>query len=623
MMEKCVLVLLLLLATCRATSPSASQRKEPFALRISCGARENNRTRPTNTLWLKDFAYTGGIPGKVKRRSYIAPPLPTLRYFPLSVGPENCYNINRIPNGHYSVRVFFALVDPDLEPLFDISIEGTQFHSLKPGWSSIDEQSFAEALLFVTDNSASVCFHSTGHGDPSILSIEILQVDENAYHFGPQWGKGTILRTAKRLTCGNAQVAFDEDYNGSHWGGDRFWTGIKTFGQSSDKPRSVETSIKQASIPPNFYPAKLYQSAIVGTDDLPDLSYSIEVDPNKNYSIWLHFAEIDPSINGKGQRVFDILINGDVEFKNVDIINITGEKFAALVLNKTVAVNGRTLTITIRSVRGYAIINAIEVFEVIATEFQTSAEEVRALQSLKNALGLPLRFGWNGDPCVPQQHPWSGVDCQFDRSSGKWVIDGLGLDNQGLKGFIPTDISRLQHLQSINLSVNSIKGGIPSSIGTITGLVTLDLSYNLLNGSIPESLSQLTLLRRLNLNGNFLSGRVPAKLGGIPLHGASFNFTANAGLCGIPGLPTCGPHLSTGSKVGIAIGVFVSFLLILGCLIIWWKRRQNILRAQKLAAREAPYAKARTHFVRDVQMTRPQVHDHSRVAADNGPRLLS
>lgn len=41
------------------------------------------------------------------------------------------------------------------------------------------------------------------------------------------------------------------------------------------------------------------------------------------------------------------------------------------------------------------------------------------------------------------------------------------------------------------------------------------------------------------------------------------------------------------------------------------------------AAREAPYAKARTHFVRDVQMTRPQVHDHSRIAAENGPRLLS
>lgn len=50
---------------------------------------------------------------------------------------------------------------------------------------------------------------------------------------------------------------------------------------------------------------------------------------------------------------------------------------------------------------------------------------VSALQALKSALGLPLRFGWNGDPCVPQQHPWSGADCQFDATSSKWVIDGL------------------------------------------------------------------------------------------------------------------------------------------------------------------------------------------------------
>lgn len=50
---------------------------------------------------------------------------------------------------------------------------------------------------------------------------------------------------------------------------------------------------------------------------------------------------------------------------------------------------------------------------------------VRALQSLKSALSLPLRFGWNGDPCVPQQHPWSGADCHFDSANGKWFIDGL------------------------------------------------------------------------------------------------------------------------------------------------------------------------------------------------------
>ena len=40
-------------------------------------------------------------------------------------------------------------------------------------------------------------------------------------------------------------------------------------------------------------------------------------------------------------------------------------------------------------------------------------------------------------------------------------------------------------------------------------------------------------------------------------------------------------------------------------------------------ARDAPYAKARTHLSRDIQMSRPNNHGHSRTAAENGPSLLS
>ncbi|KAF8391315.1 hypothetical protein HHK36_023619 [Tetracentron sinense] len=596
-------------------------------MRLSCGAHFNVHTPPTNTLWFSDFGYTGGRPANATLPSYISPRLKTLRYFPLSDGPENCYNINKVPNGHYSVRIFFGLVaDPNFEnePLFDVSVEGTQINSLRSGWSSHDDESFAEALVIITDGSVSLCFHSTGHGDPAILSIEILQVDDKAYYFGPQQGQGIILRTSQRLNCGAMEEKFDQDYSGDPWGGDRFWNPIPTFGQNSDQAISTKNSIKQASVSPNFYPEILYQTALLSTDSQPDLSYTMYVDPNRNYSIWLHFAEIDPEVTGEGQRIFDILINGDIAFKDVDIIHMSGDRFTAIVLNKTVPVNGRTLTLTMHPTKGsQAIINAIEVFEVIIAESKTLLEEVKAMQTLKNALGLPLRFGWNGDPCVPQQHPWSGADCQFDGISSKWVIDGLGLDNQALSGFLPNDISMLRHLQSINLSGNGIHGSIPSSLGTIAGLETLDLSYNSFNGSIPESLGQLKSLRRLNLNSNSLSGRVPAALGGRLLHGASFNFTTNAGLCGIPGLPTCGPHLSTGAKIGIALGVSVAFLLIVICSVCWWKRRQNILRSQRIAARDAPYAKARTHFVRDVQMTRHHGHDHSRTATENGPSLLS
>lgn len=64
------------------------------------------------------------------------------------------------------------------------------------------------------------------------------------------------------------------------------------------------------------------------------------------------------------------------------------------------------------------------------------------------------------------------------------------------------------------------------------------------------------------------------------------SFTDNAGLCGIPGLPTCGPHLSAGAKVGIGLGALLAFLLLITCSVCWWKRRQNILRAQQIAGKD-------------------------------------
>ncbi|EPS57645.1 hypothetical protein M569_17172, partial [Genlisea aurea] len=425
----------------------------PYVLRISCGARSDVHSPPSNTLWYKDFAYTGGIPANATRPSFITPLLKTLRYFPLSEGPENCYNIDRVPRGHYLVRIYFGLVaEPsfDNEPLFDISIEGTLVYSLPSGWSNHDdERAFVESLIFLKDGTASLCFHSTGHGDPAILAIEILQIDNRAYYFGKGYGQGTILRTYNRLSCGAKSPKFGADLSADHWGGDRFWNALSTTGQSSDV-LTTANGIKSASQAPNFYPEALYQSALVSSDAQPDLTYVMEVEPNRNYSLWLHFAEIDPSVSGAGERVFDILLNGGVSFRDVDVALMAGGVDAALVLNTTIAVSGRTLTLALHPTKGSrAIINAVELFELVAAESKTMPDEIGALQKLKSTLGLPLRFGWNGDPCVPEEHPWSGIDCQYDRSLGKYVIDGLGLGNQGLRGSLPQHISLLRHLQSM------------------------------------------------------------------------------------------------------------------------------------------------------------------------------
>jgi len=52
--------------------------------------------------------------------------------------------------------------------LFDVSVEVTQIRS------------FAEALDFLQNHTSSICLHSTDHGDPTILSIEILQLNDKA-----------------------------------------------------------------------------------------------------------------------------------------------------------------------------------------------------------------------------------------------------------------------------------------------------------------------------------------------------------------------------------------------------------------------------------------------------------
>ncbi|MCO5554916.1 hypothetical protein L7F22_008454 [Adiantum nelumboides] len=514
-----LLAALLLIMVRQASSQNMAD--PPFTVRISCGSSRNILPYGTNSLWSKDEFFSGGSAANASVRSGYTPvELSTLRYFQISDGPENCYNLT-VRNGHYVIRIFFAYGQVDnsnKEPLFDISIEGTLVHSLKQGWSLTPDLSYAEFRAFITDGAATICFHSTGHGNPSVLSIEVLQILDDAYDIEQKF---IILKTVQRISCGSRESRFGVDYSASVWGADRFWATDKDLDMGLATTISTTRSIQHASDAPNLVPQAVFQTASQ-TSAASALTYILDVESNQNYSIWFYFAEIDPSVTEREQRIFDILVNGIPIFNEFDIIGKAGSPYTGVILKAFLPIDGKVLTLKFNPLRGGILINGFEIFQVIRTEFKTTDTEVWALQSLKKSLGLPPRLGWNGDPCVPQEHPWNGVDCQFDYETGSWSIDGLDLDNQGLRGYLSNDISHLQNLQSLNLSGNSISGEIPPGVGELSNLVVLDFSYNRMNGSIPESLGNLTHLRKLFLNGNLLSGEVPAVLGAGPIHGASF-----------------------------------------------------------------------------------------------------
>ncbi|GAY55533.1 hypothetical protein CUMW_164910 [Citrus unshiu] len=107
--------------------------------------------------------------------------------------------------------------------------------------------------------------------------------------------------------------------------------------------------------------------------------------------------------------------------------------------------------------------------------------------------------------------------------------------NYLLSGSIPSEITALSMLQTLELPSSRLTGIIPSEMGRLRNLVRLDLSDNYIGGYIPPTLGRLSKLKILNLSSNFLveigklqelnyldlshnliNGKIPSQLGEIP-----------------------------------------------------------------------------------------------------------
>lgn len=431
-----------------------------------------------------------------------------------------------------------------------------------------------------------VCFYSIATDAPVIASLELFQITPDAYvSNGGEVLNSSILVNYGRFSSGSDQwgpgFSNDTDRFGRSWQSDsdhRSRSAALATG-ATIKAISAVKGVVNADRPPNYFPPKLYESAVtIKGEGGEHLEYDLQVDAKLDYLLWFHFAEINLSVTKAGQRVFDVIVNGK-NVSRVDIFKQVGG-FAAYDFSYVVKnLSSATLNVRLESVVGRPVICGFENYAIVPTDLKTVPDQVIAMKALKESLRVPDRMGWNGDPCAPTTwDAWEGVTCRLNKDETALVISQIDLGSQGLKGYISDQITLLINLASLNLSSNSLQGTLPSGLGQ-KSLVKLDLSNNKFTGTIPDSLTSSSLQLVL-LKDNALDGLVPEELYSVGVHGGTIDLSGNKGLCGVPSLPDCplfwGKNgLSTGGKVAIALASLLAFFLVSLAICVCVRRRQN------------------------------------------------
>ena len=134
--------------------------------------------------------------------------------------------------------------------------------------------------------------------------------------------------------------------------------------------------------------------------------------------------------------------------------------------------------------------------------------DCEALLEARDPLAGTAALNWSASTPISS---WTGVTL----GGTPQRVTKLRLWNLSLNGTVPSELSRLNHLEALYLAYNQLTGTIPAELGNLTGLTHLGLIHNQLTGAIPPELARLTNLRQLGLQDNQLTGSIPAWVGGL------------------------------------------------------------------------------------------------------------
>ncbi|WVZ55721.1 hypothetical protein U9M48_006346 [Paspalum notatum var. saurae] len=479
-------------------APAAAVPPQPRGFYINCGS-SGKEVQGGSIKWIPDDGFTAVGNVSAIDKPDLLPVLATLRYFPDATARKYCYQLPAVKGTRYLVRTtyFYGGFDGGKDPpVFDQIVDGTR-------WSAVNTtdnyrrgmSTYFEVVVQGQGKTLSVCLARRPEtaSSPFISALEVIDLDDSMYNttdYG-RYAMSTVARS--RFGCKGEILSYPDDpYN-------RYWAPF------ADANPMVES---HSSIAPGDFwnqpPAKALKAGVTTSRGKKlTVQWPQAELPAATYYVALYFQD-SRTASPYSWRVFDVAINGQEFFRGLN-----ASASGVMVYSSMMQLSGKTeilLTPNDTSPVG-PLINAGEIYQIVPLGGKTVTRDVVAMEDLASSFKNPPP-DWAGDPCLPQQHSWTGVECSKEPPVRVLSVD---LKNHGLSGMLPDSIGNLTGVQTIYLSGNKLSGSIPdmSSMHTLTAL---RLDGNQFSGTINPSMEKLVNLKELYLNNNNLTGKIPGGL---------------------------------------------------------------------------------------------------------------
>ncbi|MCH83121.1 receptor-like protein kinase, partial [Trifolium medium] len=331
-----------------------------------------------------------------------------------------------------------------------------------------------------------LCLVNTGNGTPFISTIELRPLNSSMYV--PYSAKSALVNVY-RFDLGSIT---DLEYRYKSDVYDRIWT--PPYELSSDW-RRLSTSVNNVNISifnPYTPPAIVMSTAVTPVNASAPLRFKWEADNvNDRYYLYMYFYEVE-ELAANETRKFNIIVNDQFLYGLA--------RLPEIIYSPAPLTGYRTYTISLSKAYNSTlppILNAIEIYQVIdLAQSETKQDDVDSITNIKKAYRVDRN--WQGDPCVPVNYTWQGLNCSVDGNNIP-RITSLDLSSSELTGKIDSSFSKLTMLQYLDLSNNSLTGPLPDFLIQLRSLKVLKVGKNKLTGLVPNELLQRSKKGSLSL----------------------------------------------------------------------------------------------------------------------------